>query len=97
MHTSLVLLLKKSPTLAQRDLAYLVVMYCTADWKTGPTGKVKEKFLLTSNYPRVVILGNLQVPSKNISQCLLNKQKSFSLGLVSPLLLVSSPPLYGLF
>lgn len=44
------------------------------------TGKAKEKLPLTSAYPRVLVLGNLQLPSKNVSLRLLNKQRPFYLG-----------------
>lgn len=35
--------------------------------------KKEKKVPLTSVYPRVLVLGNLQLPSKNVSLCLLNK------------------------
>lgn len=48
--------------------------------KQVTTGKAKEKFPLTSTNTRVLVLGNHQLPSKNVSLCLLNKQRPFSLG-----------------
>ena len=40
-------------------------------------GKAKEKVSLTLTYLRVLVLGNLQLPCKNASLCILKKQKPF--------------------
>ena len=39
--------------------------------------KAKEKLPLTPAYLRVLVLGNLQLPCKNASLCILKKQKPF--------------------
>lgn len=41
------------------------------------TEKAKEKLPLTPAYLRVLVLGNLQLPCKNVSLCILKKQKPF--------------------
>lgn len=56
---------------------------CTAAELVGrqvTTGKAKEKLPSTSAYPRVLVLGNLRPPCKNVSLCLLNRQRPFFLG-----------------
>lgn len=55
---------------------------CTAEQvgRQVTTEKPKEKLPLTSIYPRVLVFGNLQLPSKNVSQYRLNKQQLFFLG-----------------
>ena len=72
--------LKKSLMLAPEE-------HCSSRWlytaalvgRQITTEKAKEKLALTLAYLRVLVLGNLQLPCKNVSLCILKKQKpSFS-------------------